>query len=153
MKSLHAFKTRTAFETSDGLSTVLVSTLTLAALLLLCSVLAGWFWIWFAPAPRAAAPVQLTGTAPLQAGFGLFGASQVNQNVAVPVGISITLLGIVAATAGSQGYAVVMLEPRRILAVRAGQDIAPGVRLAEVHTDSVILERGGVKETLAWPQP
>jgi len=35
--------------------------------------------------------------------------------------------------------------------VREGEDLAPGIRLAEVGTDHVILERGGARETLAWP--
>jgi general secretion pathway protein C len=70
----------------------------------------------------------------------------------MPTGIAIRLLGIVAATAGRRGYAVVQLEPRQILAVREGEDVAPGVRLAEVGTDHVILERGGTRETLAWPE-
>jgi general secretion pathway protein C len=42
-------------------------------------------------------------------------------------------------------------EGKQIVAVREGEDAAPGVRLAEVHPDHVILERGGVREALAWP--
>jgi general secretion pathway protein C len=36
--------------------------------------------------------------------------------------------------------------------VREGQDIAPGIRLAEVRPDHVILERNGIREMLAWPK-
>jgi len=31
--------------------------------------------------------------------------------------------------------------------------VAPGIRLAEVATHHVILERGGIRETLALPKP
>ena len=57
-----------------------------------------------------------------------------------------------AASGGRRGYAVVQLEAKQILAVHEGEDVAPGIRLAEVHADHVILERNGVRETLAWPE-
>jgi general secretion pathway protein C len=47
---------------------------------------------------------------------------------------------------------VVRLEAKQILAVQEGEDVAPGARLVEVHPDHVILERGGVRESLAWPK-
>ena len=62
------------------------------------------------------------------------------------------LLGIVAATPGRRGYAVVQLETKEIMAVSEGDDVAPGVRLAEIAIDHVILERGAHRETLAWPE-
>lgn len=61
------------------------------------------------------------------------------------------LLGIVTATAGRHGYAVIQIEPRAIIAVREGDDIAPGIRLAEVGIDHLVLERGVIRETLTWP--
>jgi hypothetical protein len=42
-------------------------------------------------------------------------------------------------------------RPRQIVTVREGEDIAPGLRLGEVATDHVVLERGGTREILAWP--
>jgi general secretion pathway protein C len=35
--------------------------------------------------------------------------------------------------------------------VREGDDVVPGIRLAEVHADHVILEHNGTRETLVWP--
>jgi general secretion pathway protein C len=58
----------------------------------------------------------------------------------------------VAASGGRRGYAVVQLEANQIFAVREGDDIAPGIRLAKVHPDHVVLERSGVRETLTWPE-
>jgi len=126
--------------------------LTLAGVALLGGVLAYWTWVWFAPRaePRArAAPAQSSSIASAGA---MFGTVQRKQNTAAPTGIAIQLLGVVAATGNQRGYAVVQLEPKRILAVLEGDEIDPGIRLAEVHPDHVILERGGVRETLEWPK-
>jgi general secretion pathway protein C len=132
--------------------TALTSVLTLAALTLLGLVLAYWTWAWFAPRaePRAEA-VADEGSSVASASV-LFGRVERNQNAAAPTGIAIKLLGVVAASGGRRGYAVVQLEAKQILAVHEGEDIAPGIRLAEVHPDHVILERGGIRETLAWPE-
>ncbi len=139
-------------ERSGLAQTVAVSLLTLAALALLGWVLAYWTWAWFAPRPepRAQPAADLGGR--VQYAAGLFGSVQRDRNIAAPTGIAIRLLGVVAASGGHRGHAVVQLEPRQILAVREGEDITPGIRLAEVHADHVILERSGTRETLAWPE-
>lgn len=62
------------------------------------------------------------------------------------------LLGVVAASHGNPGYAVLQLESKRVVAVREGELIEPGITLAEVHPHQVVLERGGARETLAFPQ-
>ena len=141
------------FERSRLAQTALVTVLTLAAVALLGLVLAYWTWVWLAPRPepRAQAAVQRVdgvGTA-----LGLFGGAPTGAAAAAPTGIAIRLLGIVAATQGGRGYAAVQLQARDIVAVREGEDIAPGIRLAEVAPRHVILERGGIRETLALPKP
>lgn len=126
--------------------------LTLAAAALLGAVLAYWTWVWFAPRaePRArAAPAQ---SGSLASAGAIFGNVQRQQAAAAPTGIAIRLLGVVAASGGQRGYAVVQLEAKRILAVLEGDEVDPGVRLAEVHPDHVVLERGGARETLQWPK-
>ena len=132
--------------------TALVSLLTLAALALFGFVLAYWTWVWFAPRaePRAEAAAGEAGN--LASASRVFGRLERNKSSAAPTGIAIKLLGIVAASGGRRGYAVVQLDAKQILAVHEGDDVAPGVRLAEVLRDQVILERGGVRETLAWPE-
>jgi general secretion pathway protein C len=130
--------------------TAVVTLITVAALALLGLVAAYWTWVWLAPLPEPRALTAAdTGTA---AAGALFGRTRRDPNSPVPTGIAIRLLGIVAATGGRHGYAVVQLEAKEILAVREGEDVAPGIRLAEVGTDHVILERGGIREMLAWPQ-
>jgi general secretion pathway protein C len=132
--------------------TAVVSLLTLAALALFGLVLAYWTWIWFAPRAEPRAEVAAVGTGSLASASLVFGRVERNKNTAAPTGIAIKLLGVVAASGGRRGYAVVQLEAKQILAVHEGEDVTPGLRLAEVHPDHVILERGGVRETLTWPE-
>lgn len=146
--------------------TLLVSTLTTAALAVLCVVAASWFWLWLAPAPEAPAAVASPTVLSLEAAYGAFGGERgdlhgsgqtgdaVNTGAApAATGLAIRLLGIVAAEGDGEDYAVVELEPGTIIAIRAGEDFAPGVHLTEVGNDHLVLERGGVRETLTWPQP
>jgi len=129
--------------------------LTLSALVLLCLVLVKWIWLWLAPMPEAPAPAALASTAAPQSAYHLFGhvPPVQTQTQLASTGIAVRLLGIVAAQGDGEGYAVLMLPPGDILAVREGQEFAPGIRLNKVNSDHLILERGGVRETLAWPQP
>lgn len=137
---------------SSFAQTAVVSLLTFAALALFGLVLAYWTWIWFAPraAPRAEVAVAESGS--LAAASLVFGRVERGKTAAAPTGIAIRLLGVVAASAGRRGYAVLQLEAKQILAVHEGEDVTPGLRLAEVRPDHVILERGGMRETLAFPE-
>jgi general secretion pathway protein C len=129
-----------------------VTMATIAALALLGLVAAYWTWVWLAPLPEPRTQTAAdTGAAAASAGA-LFGSVRRDPNAPVPTGMAIRLLGIVAATGGRRGYAVVQLEAKEILAVREGEDVAPSIRLAEVGTDHVVLERGGIRETVAWPE-
>ena len=141
-----------SLERSNLAQTAGVSLVTLAALVLLGWVLAYWTWAWFAPRPEPRAQPAMEPGGRVASAQGLFGSVQRDGNFAAPTGIAIRLLGVVAASGGRRGYAVVQLEARQILAVPEGEDIAPGIRLAEVHPDHVILERNGARETLAWPE-
>lgn len=140
-----------SFGRSNFAQTALIALLTLAVTALLGAVLAYWTWVWFAPRaePRLQTPL-VQGINVSSAGT-IFGMAPRNEAAAVPTGIAIRLLGVVAATAGRRSYAVVQLEGKRILAAHEGEDIAPGIKLAQVLADHVILERNGARETLAWP--
>jgi general secretion pathway protein C len=131
--------------------TAVFALLTAAALIVLGLVAAYWTWVWIAPSPEPRAQAAADSGGSMSAG-GLFGNAQRDRNSTAPTGMAIRLLGIVAATVGRRGYAVVELEPRQILAVLEGEDVTPGIRLAEVGTDHIILERGGTRETLTWPE-
>ncbi len=141
-----------SFDRSNIAQTAVTTLVTVAALALLALVAAYWTWQWLAPRPepRVQAAANMGGHA--ASANALFGILERDRNSPSPTGIAIKLLGIVAATAGWHGYAVMQLESKEIVAVREGEEIAPGIRLAEIATDHVILERGGVRETLAWPE-
>ena len=148
-----------SLERSSFAQTAAVSLVTFAALALLGLVLAYWTWAWLVPSPEPRAQAgQTDGRAagPTEAATGLFGSAQRDGNGAAPTGVSIGLLGVVAAKSsrsGSEpGYAVLRIDAKQTVAVREGEEIEPGVRLAEVHADHVVLERSGVRETLAWPK-
>jgi general secretion pathway protein C len=140
------------FGQSSFAQTAVVSLLTLVAVALLGLVLAYWTWVWFAPRaePRVEAVAEQSGS--IASASALFGIVQRNQNTAAPTGIAIRLLGVAAASPGRRGYAVVQLDAKQILVVHDGEDVSPGMRLAEVHPDHVSLERGGLRETLTWPE-
>ena len=129
--------------------TAAVYAVTFAALMLLAFVLAYWTWNWFAPraAPRAeplAEPVSRTAIA-----HSLFGSMPSGQSAAVPTGLAIKLVGVVAAAGKKPSYAVLQVDAKTILAVRAGEEIAPGIRLERVFADHVTLQRVGASEDLA----
>ncbi len=139
-------------ERSSLALTAVVLLATLAALAFAAVVLAYWSWVWLAPAPEpraqpAAEPI--AGTASAQ---GLFGTAQRERDAAAPTGIAVKLLGVVAATRGRRGYAVMQLEGGKSSRSRKARTSRRACRLAEVHPDHVILSRNGVRETLAWPE-
>ena len=140
------------FGRTNAAQTVLLSLLTLVAVALLGAVLAYWTWVWFAPRAESRVAATAAQSGSVASAGGIFGNVPRDQAPAAPTGIAIKLLGVVASSGGRRGYAVVQLEAKQILAVHEGEDVAPGIRLAEVHAENVILERNGGRETLAWPE-
>jgi general secretion pathway protein C len=134
---------------SSPAQTAAVSLAVLAALALLALVLAYWTWAWLAPRPEPRALTVERPNARLEPAYRLFGGG---PRVAAASGLAIELLGVAADSGNEPSYAVLRLEAKHVVAVREGGDIEPGVRLAEVHPDHVVLERGGARETLLFPQ-
>lgn len=135
----------------NTLQTAIVSMATFAALVLLGVVVAGWTWQWLAPAAEPPAPAS-PGTVDAAAARNLFGISQGGRTSQVAAGTSIKLLGVAAASAERSGHAVLQIEAGKAIAVRTGGEISPGISLAEVHPDHVVLDRNGKREMLEWPQ-
>jgi general secretion pathway protein C len=126
---------------------------TFAALALLGVVLAYWTWAWLAPAPAPRAPdaaVEASGRASAAA-TGLFRNARAGPGAASAASSAVRLMGVVAASGSRPGHAVLRLDAKKTVAVLQGEDVEPGLRLAEVHADYVVLERNGARETLAWP--
>jgi general secretion pathway protein C len=61
-------------------------------------------------------------------------------------------MGVVAASEGRRGHAVLRLDAKRTVAVLQGEEVEPGLRLAEIQVDRVVLERNGARETLVFPE-
>ena len=132
--------------------TVAVSVATMGAIVLLGLVLAYWTWVWFAPRPEPSvqSPTEV-GDRP-KAALELFGISARTGAGASPTGIAVKLIGVVAAPGGQPAYALLRMDGMPTVAASVGTEVAPGVRLAEVHADGVILERGGMRESVALPE-
>jgi len=134
--------------------TALVSLATLAALALLGLVLAYWSWAWLAPRAearvQAVQPAAAAGAA--QSAYGLFGGRKQERNGAAAAASAIRLLGVVADSGGRSGYAVLRLDAKKTVTVLEGGEVEAGVRLAEVHARHVVLDRNGVRESLALPE-
>ncbi len=142
-------------ERSNRAQSAFVSLVTFAALALLGYVLAYWTWAWFAPRPEPRAQAALAGVraaGPTKVADNLFGGARRDGGRSLPAGNAVTLLGVVAASGGRPGYAILRLDAKRTVAVREGGEVDTGARLAEVLPDHVVLERGGARETLAWPE-
>jgi general secretion pathway protein C len=120
---------------------------TLAASALLGVVLAYWSWAWLAPQPLAQAVAVAESSAEPRAG-GLFGSA---KQMAGAASGSVRLTGIIA-SGDAGGQAVLRIDGRKTVSVPQGEEVEPGLRLKEVHVDRVVLERNGVRETLAWPE-
>ena len=122
-----------------------VATLTAASLLGV--VAAYWSWAWLAPVPAPRAPPAAEAAPQTSSAHGLFGSAK-----SISSASAVRLTGVVAASGGRRGHAVLRLDGKKTVAVLQGEDVEPGLRLAEVHADHIVLERNGARETLAWPE-
>lgn len=143
-----------SIDRSNRAQTVLVSLIILAALALLGGVLLYWTRLWFIPHPppnlESGRRAGMEAAEDISTVSDLFGIAQSEQpSVAVPAGPEIRLFGVVAASGGGRGYAILQVDGKEMLAVPEGENIAPGLQLAEVHTEYIVLERNGMRETLA----
>lgn len=67
-------------------------------------------------------------------------------------GADIRLVGVIALGGQGRGIALLAVDGRPALATRAGEEIAGGVTLTEVHTDGVLLNRSGATQELLLPK-
>jgi general secretion pathway protein C len=123
-----------------------------AALALLGVVLAYWSWAWLSPPPAPRAPAALEPGGRTSSAAGLFRTVKEGAGAAAAASGAVRLMGVVAASGGRRGHAVLRLDAKKTVAVLQGEEVEPGLRLAEVHVDHIVLERNGARETLAWPE-
>ena len=125
----------------------------IGALSLLGLVLAYWTWAWCAPAPLPRAMEISEPAGRLVAAGSLFGRPPGDVHADAPTGLAIRLLGVMAAEPEGSGYALLQIDAKKARLVRAGEDLAPGIRIEQVLPQRVILQRNGSRETLVWPHP
>ncbi|HEY0178316.1 MAG TPA: type II secretion system protein N, partial [Dokdonella sp.] len=98
-------------------------------------------------AAAAAAPSiaswHLFGDTPQRGGPGAGGAAALARLI---------LRGTLAGADPGDGYAVIADAERGERAFRAGEDVAPGVRLARVYADHVVLAHGAAEDELKLPR-
>lgn len=120
--------------------------------LLLGLVCAYWFWKFTAPPAVEAQPVDTTDAAyalDMIRRAAWFGSAGAVAPIPQPA-LELALRGVFAAREGAMAVIAVAGEPA--VAVRAGDEVAPGVRLLEVRADHVLVLRHGVAHRLDLPE-
>lgn len=135
---------------SERALSLVVTTALLALLAMLC---AHWFW-------QFAAPVNSAPVEPLRADTGgsiealrsarLFGEPAATPASSAQLRTDLVLRGISASRSG--GMAVIALDRNRVVTVKAGEEIAPGIRLERVHGDHVVVVQNGTAQRIELPQ-
>ena len=141
----------TALRPSDLAATAIVWFANAAAVAALGVAGAYWTWTWFAPRAEPGTQAPISAGARLDAAYPLFGSVRANRSVATPTSAAIRLLGVIAASGAEPGYALLQLGTQPAVAVREGGEVEPGTRVVEVKSDHVVLDRRGMRETLALP--
>lgn len=125
----------------------------LAAIAILAAVCAQWFWVFFAPQepalphrPEASLERPLDAIARARP----FGTGPAAQPAAPAPTTDLLLRGISSTRKG--GMAVIAIDKGRTVAVSAGDEILPGVRLEKVQPDHVLVSRNGVQQRLELPR-
>src|SRR5437868_2461677 len=133
---------------TSAVGTILVVVL----VLVLAYQLAYWTWVFMAPARVAAAPAASAADVDLAAISRMFGAAPPSaSNTSSTSGLR--LKGVVAPTPGVAASAIFSTGSGRDLAVYVGREVQPGVKLAEVHPDHVLVRRAGVDERIDLDRP
>ena len=117
--------------------------------LVLGVVLARWSWLLFSPHATAVAVVPEHGAA-TEAGL-LFGIPPVVTAPAASavedtVSSNLRLVGVFAGRMGQPGFAVLKVDDKSQVGVAVGENVVPGTKLLEAHSDYVVLEHSGIKQ-------
>jgi general secretion pathway protein C len=91
---------------------------------------------------NSAARTQAADIAPIA---GLFGARAGDEAG------DIRLVGVIALGKSGKGIALLSVDSKPAVALRAGEDIRPGTTLAEVRADRVVVNRSGVPQEIRLP--
>ena len=115
--------------------------------LVLAYQLAYWTWVFVSP-PRVAASAPPPAGVDLAAIARMFGAAPPAGSTGSASTSGLRLKGVVAPTPGVAASAIFSTGSGRDIAVYLGREVQPGVKLAEVHPDHVLVSRGGANERI-----
>ena len=127
---------------------------TVAATVLIAAQLGFVFWK-FLPS-RQAAPGDIN--VPALPGANTVNASRVfgappvaNEGPAPQSSVALSLVGTLAVTDATAGLAIIGPAPTDAHVFATGSDVVPGIRLVEVYADHVVIDRGGLRESVILP--
>ena len=111
-----------------------------------CASGAYWGLPWFQPPVRAVVAAPQAGVAPpsIDAAAGLFGGAPAGAAAS-----ALQLKGVI--DAGPGGVAILAMDGKPAQAVGIGREVAPGVRVREIHQRYVLLDDGGALKRLDLP--
>jgi general secretion pathway protein C len=128
------------------------SAVTVVLVLVLAWQLAYWTWVFVTPPAISSGSPAPAGEVDMAAIARLFGAAPPVSSAAPSSG-SLRLKGVIAPTPGVVASAIFSAGGGRDIAVPIQGEVQPGVKLAEVHPDHVVLSRGGIQSRLELEQP
>ena len=128
------------------------TTLVVALVLVLAWQLAYWTWVFVAPPSASPAPTSAPADVDLAAIARLFGGSAPSVTGATTVD-GLALKGVVAPTPGVSASAIFAPRAGKDISVFIGEEVRPGVKLAEVLPDHVIVSRAGTRERIDLAEP
>jgi general secretion pathway protein C len=138
----------------DSRTTTAFATLSVVALVLLLAwQLAHWTWRFAAPDAGDARAAVAPRAVDLELAARLFGGDRSASTPQSGSLANLKLKGVVAPTPGTTAAAIFARAGGRDLAVFLEGEVQPGVTLAEVHPDHVIVSRGGVRERIELESP
>ncbi|TCO41403.1 type II secretion system protein N [Dokdonella fugitiva] len=105
-----------------------------------------------APAPVPAGVASAAAPARSIAQWHLFGSAPAQRGGDGPSTTSLILRGTLADADPKAGIAVIADAGNGERSWRVGEEVSPGVRLARVYADRVVVTRDGTEETLALPR-
>ncbi len=111
------------------------------AVLVIGAMLAKWAWLVFAPNSDSVLP-RMAADSHAQAEhlFGIVVTAVATAQAAMP---NVKLVGVFA-----PNFAILELDGKRQTGLAVGQDVMAGNKLVEVARDHVVIERGGVRQTI-----
>ena len=128
------------------------TTLVVALVLVLAWQLAYWTWAFVAPASANVAASSAPGEVDLAAIARLFGGSAASTGGATTID-GLVLRGVVAPTPGVAASAIFAPRAGKDISIFIGEEVRPGVKLAEVRPDHVIVARAGTRERIDLAEP